>query len=64
MGWAGTEFETIELGDVRRNKRAIRLVECLKRSTHGERATSLWGLGRNHGCVPILRQRGGPLSSA
>ncbi|WP_196864042.1 MULTISPECIES: transposase DNA-binding-containing protein, partial [unclassified Polaromonas] len=24
MGWAGTEFETIDLGDERRNKRAIR----------------------------------------
>ena len=29
MGWAGTEFETIDLGDERRNKRAIRLVERL-----------------------------------
>lgn len=29
MGWAGTEFETIDLGDERRNKRAIRLVESL-----------------------------------
>lgn len=29
MGWASTEFETIDLGDERRNKRAIRLVECL-----------------------------------
>ena len=29
MGWADTEFETIDLGDARRNKRAIRLVECL-----------------------------------
>ena len=27
MGWAGTEFETIDLGDEQRNKRAIRLVE-------------------------------------
>ena len=27
MGWAGTEFEAIDLGDERRNKRAIRLVE-------------------------------------
>ena len=29
MGWASTEFETIDLGDERRNKRAIRLVERL-----------------------------------
>jgi hypothetical protein len=29
MGWAGTEFETIDLGDEWRNKRAIRLVERL-----------------------------------
>ena len=29
MGWANTEFETIDLGDARRNKRAIRLVERL-----------------------------------
>ena len=29
MGWASTEFETIDLGDARRNKRAIRLVEHL-----------------------------------
>ena len=29
MGWANTEFETIDLGDERRNKRAIRLVERL-----------------------------------
>ena len=29
MSWAGTEFETIDLGDERRNKRAIRLVERL-----------------------------------
>ena len=29
MGWAATEFETIDLGDERRNKRAIRLVERL-----------------------------------
>ena len=29
MGWADTEFETIDLGDERRNKRAIRLVERL-----------------------------------
>ena len=29
MGWAGTEFETTDLGDERRNKRAIRLVERL-----------------------------------
>ena len=29
MGWASTEFETIDLGDARRNKRAIRLVERL-----------------------------------
>jgi hypothetical protein len=29
MGWAETEFETIDLGDERRNKRAIRLVERL-----------------------------------
>jgi len=29
MGWASTEFETIDLGDARRNNRAIRLVECL-----------------------------------
>ena len=29
MGWAGTEFETIDLGDEQRNKRAIRLVERL-----------------------------------
>ena len=29
MGWAGTEFKTIDLGDERRNKRAIRLVERL-----------------------------------
>ena len=29
MGWVGTEFETIDLGDERRNKRAIRLVERL-----------------------------------
>jgi hypothetical protein len=29
MGWAHTEFETIDLGDARRNKRAIRLVERL-----------------------------------
>ena len=29
MGWAGTEFETIDLGDERRIKRAIRLVERL-----------------------------------
>ena len=29
MGWAGTEFETIDLGGERRNKRAIWLVERL-----------------------------------
>ena len=29
MGWASTEFETIDLGDERRNKRAIRLAESL-----------------------------------
>ena len=29
MGWAETEFETIDLGDERRNKRAIRLIERL-----------------------------------
>ena len=29
MGRADTEFETIGLGDARRNERAIRLVECL-----------------------------------
>ena len=29
MGWAGTEFETIDLCDERRNKRAIHLVERL-----------------------------------
>ena len=29
MGWASTEFETIDLGDAQRNKRAIRLVERL-----------------------------------
>ena len=29
MSWAATEFETIDLGDARRNKRAIRLVEHL-----------------------------------
>ncbi len=29
MGWASTEFETIDLGDERRNNRAIRLVERL-----------------------------------
>lgn len=29
MGWAGTEFETIGLGDERRNKRVIRLVQSL-----------------------------------
>lgn len=29
MGWASTEFETIDLGDARRNKRAVRLVERL-----------------------------------
>jgi len=29
MGWAETEFETIDLGDERRNKRAMRLVERL-----------------------------------
>ena len=29
MSWAGIEFETIDLGDERRNKRAIRLVERL-----------------------------------
>ncbi len=29
MGWAATEFETIDLGDERRNKRAIRLIERL-----------------------------------
>ncbi|ABM37050.1 IS4/Tn5 family transposase DNA-binding protein [Polaromonas naphthalenivorans] len=29
MGWVGTEFETIDLGDERRNRRAIRLVERL-----------------------------------
>ena len=29
MGWAQTEFETINLGDARRNQRAIRLIEHL-----------------------------------
>lgn len=29
MGWASTEFETTDLGDARRNKRAIRLVDGL-----------------------------------
>jgi hypothetical protein len=29
MDWAHTEFETIDLGDARRNKLAIRLVERL-----------------------------------
>jgi len=29
MGWASTEFETTDLGDERRNKHAIRLVERL-----------------------------------
>ena len=32
MGWASTEFETIDLGIERHNKRAIRLVECRARS--------------------------------
>ena len=30
MWWAGTEFETIDLGDERRSKRAIRLVDSLR----------------------------------
>ena len=29
MSWAATEFETIDLGDPRRNRRAIRLIERL-----------------------------------
>jgi hypothetical protein len=29
MNWAATEFEHIDLGDPRRNRRAIRLVERL-----------------------------------
>lgn len=30
MSWAATEFETIDLGDPRRNRRAIRLIERLR----------------------------------
>ena len=29
MTWAATEFETLDLGDARRNQRAIRLMDSL-----------------------------------
>lgn len=45
MGWAGTEFETIDLGDEWCNKRAIGLVERLS----AQRACG--GQGRRHGGV-------------
>ena len=42
MGWAGTEFETIYLGDERRNKRAIRLVERLSAQRACRRPAGEW----------------------
>ena len=55
MGWASTEFETIDLGGERRNERAIRLVDRL--SAQPTAAVGLRGLGRHHGGVPFFNNK-------
>ena len=48
MGWAQREFETIDLGDPRLNRRAVLLAEQLgakTRSQHSHRVRKLGGDG-------------------
>ena len=51
MGWAKKEFETIDLGDARLERRAVLLAERLGQKPGGVRE-----LGRDHGGVPLPGQ--------
>lgn len=53
MDWAGTEFETIDLGDERLNERPIRFVERLSAQSMAS-VPQARRLGRRHGGIPVL----------
>ena len=46
--WASKELEHVDLGDARRNKRLVRIVEDLAAQPTKECASSLWKFSSNN----------------
>ncbi|MBK8754913.1 MAG: hypothetical protein IPL99_26255 [Candidatus Competibacteraceae bacterium] len=63
MGWAEPEFGTLELGDARRTRRLIRLVDDPFGAADGKHPTGQWGLGGDQsgptGCWTTTHWTGG-----
>jgi hypothetical protein len=53
-GWASSELQFADLGDKRRNKRLVRLVEDLASQQLSQCATSIRKLGCHPGCLRVL----------
>ncbi|MCU0664692.1 MAG: transposase [Myxococcota bacterium] len=58
MGWADEEFAGIDLGDKRRDNRAVLLLEPLGGAAHGEYPRGLQRVGRDAGGVSLSDERG------
>ncbi len=52
--WAADEFSQVDLGDERLNKRLITLCGRFSDSPERSDQSSLRGLGRNEGSLPLL----------